>query len=95
LSEARRNLKDPAQVGRLDALSAEVEVVNEAPPDAVLPGGVSLPDKDAPILLAAINAQATHLLTGDKRHFGPYFGLTVAGVRIEVPASYLAGKLTE
>jgi hypothetical protein len=32
-----------------------------------LPEGVSLPEKDVPILLAAIEARATHLLTGDLR----------------------------
>ncbi len=35
--------------------------------------------KDEPIFLAALLAQATHLLTGDLKHFGHYFGQTVAG----------------
>jgi len=39
-----------------------------------LPGGIALPEKDRPILLAAIEARATHLITGDKRLFGKYFG---------------------
>ncbi|PYX27980.1 MAG: hypothetical protein DMG77_17505 [Acidobacteria bacterium] len=47
------------------------------------------PSKDAPILLAAIEAQSTHLLTGDMRHFGPYLGKKVAGITIALPGDYL------
>ena len=42
-----------------------------------------------PILLAAIEGGATHLLTGDREHFGPYFRLEVAGVLILPPAEYM------
>ena len=45
-----------------------------------LPEGVSLPEKDVPILLAAIEARATHPLTGNLRHFGSYFGKRVEGI---------------
>jgi predicted nucleic acid-binding protein len=45
-------------------------------------------NKDIPILLAAIAAEATHLVTGD-RHFEPLFGRTLAGVKIVTPADYL------
>ncbi|MEX2139704.1 MAG: hypothetical protein WD894_10610 [Pirellulales bacterium] len=41
-----------------------------------------LPAKYWPILMAAIAAHATHLLTGDVRHFISYFGRIIAGVRI-------------
>jgi hypothetical protein len=40
-----------------------------------------------------MEAQATHLLTGDVRHFGPYFGKTVQGVLVVTAAEYL--KLRE
>ncbi len=53
-----------------------------------LPRGVRLPDKDIPILLAAIDGGATHLLTGDWEHFGPYFRQEIAGVLIIPPAEY-------
>ena len=52
---------------------------------------IALPDKDRPILLAAITARATHLLTGDVQHFGPYFGQQIDGVMILPPAAYLRG----
>jgi hypothetical protein len=36
--------------------------------------------------------KATHLLTGDIKHFGSLFGVTVEGVLILPPAEYLKGK---
>jgi len=53
-----------------------------------LPLDVVLPEKDRPILLAAIRAHATHLLTGDKQHFGPLYGQSISGVLILRPADY-------
>ena len=50
---------------------------------------ISLPDKDKPILLAAIKERATHLITGDVRHFGPYSGKAVEGILILSPADYV------
>ena len=88
IEEARRNLDNSAAIARLEKLLPPVEICSEAPPAASLPEGVSLPAKDVPILLAAIAGQATHLLTGDVRHFGPLFGQTVGGVLIELPADY-------
>src|SRR5437879_5297651 len=60
----------------------------DAPPKE-LPDGVLLPDKDVPILLAAIEARATHLITGDLRHFGPYFGKIIQGILVLPPGNYL------
>ena len=50
-----------------------------------------LPPDDQVIFLAAMAARATHLLTGDRTHFGPYYGRTVAGVLIVPPSVYLRG----
>jgi hypothetical protein len=50
---------------------------------------VELAEKDAPILLAAIGARATHLLTGDVRDFGRYFGKRLGGVLVLTPGEYL------
>lgn len=47
---------------------------------------------DRPILLAAIAARATHLLTGDVKHFGRLFGRRVEGVVILTPGDYLRGR---
>jgi hypothetical protein len=88
VAEARRNLADPDQRSRLAALLRPVRVVHEAP-DRPLPPDVDLPGKDRPILLAAVQAGATHLLTGDVRHFGPFFGREVLEVMILPPGRYL------
>ena len=88
IEEARRNLSDPEQLVRLDDLVAGLHVVAEVP-EGALPGGATLPPKDRPILHAAIGAGATHLLTGDMRHFGAYFGREIAGIRILLPGTYL------
>ena len=87
LEEARSNLADESQLRRLIVLSERVQF-SEAT-GRKLPRGVSLPEKDLPILLAAIAARATHLLTGDVRHFGQYFGREISGVLILPPGEYL------
>lgn len=86
VDEARRNLETPAQRGRLTRLLRRVRLV--VPEHFTLPRGVRLPDKDLPILLAAIDGGATHLLTGDRDHFGPLFRQEVGGVLILPPAEY-------
>ena len=87
LEEARINLDDEAQRARLTRLSRGIHLF-DAPPRE-LPHGVSLPDKDLPILLAAIEAKATHLITGDVRHFGPYLGKRIEGILVLLPGDYL------
>ena len=85
--EARRNLmaRCPDRVGALDGLLSKVSVVPGAVTGA-LPNGMQLPDKDVPVLPAAVGAGCTHLLTGDARHFGNLYGKTVLGVLIQTPA---------
>lgn len=88
VAEARRNLARDDQRRRLDALVRRCQIV-PTPAGAVLPEGLVLPPGDALIFLAAMAARATHLLTGDRTHFGPYYGQTIAGVRILPPSAYL------
>lgn len=87
LGEARINLADEDQRMRLNKVSAVIHLFEAG--QGALPRGVSLPEKDVPILLAAIESRATHLLTGDIRHFGPYFGRKVEGITILRPGEYL------
>jgi predicted nucleic acid-binding protein len=87
LEEARINLTEEHQRRRLSRLSEQIQLF-----DAVhgkLPRGISLPEKDVPIMLAAIAARCTHLLSGDVRHFGAYFGKKIEGVAIILPGDYL------
>ena len=86
LDEALRNLETPAQRARLTRLRRRVHLVEAE--HFTLPRGVHLPEKDLPILLAAIDGGATHLLTGDWEHFGPYFRQEIGGVLILPPAEY-------
>jgi hypothetical protein len=87
--EARRNL-EPEAASRLEELLASVRTVPGVT-YSVVPESKELPEKDRPILLAAVAAGATHLLTGDVTHFGPFFGRTVSGVKVVTPAAYLRG----
>ena len=88
--EARINLIEDVQRQRLAKLLERIEFCDA--PERELPHAISLPEKDVPIILAAIEARATHLLTGDVRHFGPYFGKSVGGVLISLPGEYLRGQ---
>jgi predicted nucleic acid-binding protein len=87
LEEARVNLSDEAQRQRLLELSESLQFREAG--ERRLPARITLPEKDAPILLAAIEAGANYLLTGDVHHFGKYFGKKVEGVTILPPARYL------
>jgi hypothetical protein len=89
--EARRDLSSPGQWRDLEELLGSVEIVpTAAPPDHPRFSDLEQPDKDRPILLAAISAGATHLLTGDFRHFGPLYGRRIEGVLILSPGDYLS-----
>ncbi len=83
--EARVNLTERDQQRRLAELLETVRIVTGISP---LPREVNLPEKDQPILQAALHVRATHLLTGDKQHFGKYFGRRFGGVLVRPPAEY-------
>lgn len=87
--EARRNLASSDQLARLDNLLGQTQIVPES--DAPMPAGIRLPDKDHPILKAAIAAEATHLVTGDVKDFGQFFGKRIGGVLIVTPAEFIRG----
>lgn len=87
--EARRNLPDTERRQRLADLASQLEFVSEAIAE-LLPAGIILPEKDRPMLRAALAAEATHLLTGDRRDFGRYFGRRIGSLIVLSPAAYLA-----
>ena len=91
LAEARRNVADPQTVERLEALIDELMVLPSEPAGFEIADDPCLPPKDRPVLLAAIAAGASHLLTGDLTHFRDCFGREVAGVRVMLPGEYLRG----
>lgn len=89
--EADRNVSNAEQRTRLHRLVQLTEIVDEPLPRR-LPAGIALPAKDVPILLAAIDSGAEYLLTGDKDHFGKYYGQEIDGVTVLRPATYLASR---
>ncbi len=91
--EARRNLADDGQRSRLADILRMTEVVSEADPRSV-DDETRLPEKDRPILRAAVQARSTHLITGDVTHFGPFFGDHLQGVLVLSPGDYLRSRTT-
>ncbi len=96
LEEARRNLriKYPSAMGALERLLTQCSVEPEASSKDVswaLQQG--LPEKDAPILAAAVQGRCEVLVTGDRTHFGALYGRRVRGVLVLSPAVALARLL--
>lgn len=89
IEEAKRNLAERDQENRLKRLLQPLQVVQAATAPAAIRREVELPDKDWPILGGAIAAEATHLITGDFKHFGAYFGKTIHGILVLPPADYI------
>ena len=90
VEEARRNLarKYPDCLPSFERIIADMAVIVTCRAgECSLP----LPEKDRPIFAAAHQCRATHLLTGDKRHFGPFMNdpSQTAGVRIQTVADFL------
>ncbi|HEX3856121.1 MAG TPA: PIN domain-containing protein [Verrucomicrobiae bacterium] len=83
VEEARRNLelKFPDSLKALERLTKQCEMISQLVADLE----IELPHKDKPILGGAIAGRATHLLTGDERDFGKFWGKTVEGVKIISP----------
>lgn len=78
--EAERNilLKRPQQVKGLGLLAPLLEKSLSFAP--VTDSG--LPAQDIPVLCGAIGSRCTHLWTGDKQHFGKWYGKSVPGVTV-------------
>jgi predicted nucleic acid-binding protein len=87
VEEARRNLasKYPARLAALDKLLREVSVGGPPVADAELSASLPLPEKDRPVLLAAIHHRCACLVTGDRLHFGAFYGKALHGVTILSP----------
>lgn len=89
VEEARRNLaaKAPDAGAALDRLLRRVSVAALQPSGAVPQEAQSLPEKDQPVFTAAMRGGCDVLLTGDRTHFGAWFGKRIAGVAIHSPRS--------
>lgn len=87
--EARRNLaaKAPGRLADLDALLRRLRTASAQHADAALEATLPLPEKDRPVLAAAIRHGCAALVTGDRSHFGALYGKTLHGVTIHSPRS--------
>lgn len=91
LDEALRNVraKRPDDLEMLKTIETRLQVVPEPDPVVVKWAGEHVPMKDAPILAAAVAAHSDMLVTGDRRHFGTLYGLTLKKVRVLTPRDAL------
>ena len=92
LDEARRNIarKHPTKIADLEQLIARIAICREATSDEVRwARSAGLPDKDAPILAAAVQAKAEMLVTGDRADFGSLYERKLRGVEILTPRTAL------
>jgi len=91
VEEARRNIasKFPQFQSRLHDLIESISIIASG---TGIDCPVKLPDKDRPIMEAAIRSQATHLLTGDLRDFGALMNRPrqTAGIGIQTVADFLS-----
>jgi predicted nucleic acid-binding protein len=87
IEECLQNLPLPEQQERLTSLLRAVRVLDfrQAP---MLENAPPLPQKDQHVLAAAVLARADYLVTGDRTHFGAWYGSNILGVRVEPPASF-------
>ena len=89
VAEARRNLlaKGPEALGALDEVLLTVELAAFKPMH--LPQGVAarVPEKDRPVISAAIQLHCDVLVTGDRTHFGTLYGTVLLGVTVPSPRS--------
>lgn len=86
--EARRNLaaKTPSGLPVLNAMAGRIKIGGMSAVNSLLPDTPSLPEKDRPVLAAAIHHHCDILVTGDRTHFGQFYGKTIQGVPVLSPA---------
>lgn len=89
IDEARRNIlaKQPNRVADVETLVARLRVATEIPDPTAVALPDDFPEKDRPVLAAAVMLGCQVLVTGDRSHFGPLFGRLVANVTIHSPRS--------
>ncbi len=89
MAEARRNLvaKGPQALAVLKALLPNLHAAPASPAGASTAVADWLPEKDRPVLAAAIRLGCDVLVTGDRTRFGSGYGRTFGGVTIHSPRS--------
>jgi predicted nucleic acid-binding protein len=87
VEEARRNLtvKMPGNLAELETILSGMTVVATQPISKIPEAARRLPEKDQPIIAAAIHHECEALVTGDRNHFGAWYGKKPGGVKIYSP----------
>ena len=67
-------------------LQADAYMLEEARRNLAAKTPTALPEKDRPVLAAAIHHRCQVLVTGDRKHFGALHGKAVLGVTVMSPA---------
>lgn len=80
-------MKAPAALDTFEALLARIRVAGVQLPETVPAAALRLPEKDRPVLLAAMRLGCGVLITGDRTHFGAVYGRALGGVTIHSPRS--------
>ena len=90
--EARRNLarKGAGALAVLDTLLAGLHQATASVPGPRVTDVQWLPEKDRPVLAAAIGLKCEALVTGDRTHFGVGYGRSFGGVTVHSPRSLAA-----
>jgi predicted nucleic acid-binding protein len=87
--EARRNIlaKAAKSLPELERLMARLRLALSVPDIAQAKAFRDVAEKDQPVLAAAAALGCDILVTGDRSHFGPLYGRSLAGVAIHSPRS--------
>lgn len=86
-AECARNLKLPEQHRRLARYLEQVRVF-DFPAEPALEQMPEMEAKDRHVLAAAVLTRSHFLVTGDRAHFGQWYGTSVLGVRVEPPSRF-------
>ena len=71
----------------LKALLDRIEVASTYADPTTMAAAAALPEKDRSVLAAAARMGCEALVTGDRTHFGRFYGRRMAGVAIHSPRS--------
>jgi hypothetical protein len=71
----------------LDGFLARMHVAAAHPDPEMFEAVLAVPEKNRPVLAAAIRLECDALVTGDRTHFGAFYGKRLGGVAIHSPRS--------
>ena len=70
----------------LNTVLARIHLAASHPRPEALEAALPVPEKDRPVLAAAIGSRCKVLITGDRTHFGAFYGKSLGGVTVYSPS---------